>query len=55
MIYFVSFIFVLGNSILQFGLGSELNYSTCMAAEFLCLSTYALTKVVCCWLLLNIL
>ncbi|KAL5878633.1 hypothetical protein ACKVWH_007799 [Pyricularia oryzae] len=45
MIYFVSFIFVLGNSILQFGLGSELNYSTCMAAEFLCLSTYALTKV----------
>ncbi|KAI6350911.1 hypothetical protein MCOR25_010294 [Pyricularia grisea] len=45
MIYFVSFLFVLGNSILQFGLGSELNYSTCMAAEFLCLSTYALTKV----------
>ncbi|TLS24642.1 hypothetical protein PpBr36_08318, partial [Pyricularia pennisetigena] len=45
MIYVVSLLFVLGNSILQFGLGSELNYSTCMAAEFLCLSTYALTKV----------
>ncbi|TLD23874.1 hypothetical protein PspLS_06477 [Pyricularia sp. CBS 133598] len=44
-IYFMSFTFVFGSSILQFGFGSELNYATCSAATFLCLGAYVATKV----------
>lgn len=45
-IYTMSFTFVFGSSILQFGFGSELNYATCSAATFLCLGAYVATKVV---------
>ncbi|KAI7924607.1 hypothetical protein M0657_001033 [Pyricularia oryzae] len=41
----MSFTFVFGSSILQFGFGSELNYATCSAATFLCLGAYVATKV----------
>ncbi|TLS27631.1 hypothetical protein PpBr36_04337 [Pyricularia pennisetigena] len=44
-IYFTSFTFVFGSSVLQFGFGSELNYATCSAATFLCLGAYVATKV----------
>ncbi|KAI6374675.1 hypothetical protein MCOR25_003138 [Pyricularia grisea] len=44
-IYFMSFSFVFGSSILQFGFGSELNYATCSTTTFLCLGAYVATKV----------
>lgn len=45
IIYAMSFAFVLGSSILQFGSGSDLNYDTCSATIILCLSAYVATKV----------
>ncbi|OLN87667.1 hypothetical protein CCHL11_05618 [Colletotrichum chlorophyti] len=45
MIYFFSFLFVFGTSILQFGFGTDLNFETCSAATFFCLGAYVSTKV----------
>ncbi|WDK18616.1 hypothetical protein CGRA01v4_09901 [Colletotrichum graminicola] len=44
LIYFFSFVFVFGTSILQFGYGADLNFHTCSAATFFCLAGYVSTK-----------
>ncbi|KAF6788147.1 hypothetical protein CSOJ01_15091 [Colletotrichum sojae] len=45
-IYFFSFLFVFGTSILQFGFGTDLNYETCSAATLFCLGAYVSTKFI---------
>ncbi|KAK1566307.1 uncharacterized protein LY79DRAFT_680877 [Colletotrichum navitas] len=44
LIYFFSFVFVFGTSIIQFGYGADLNFHTCSAATFFCLGGYVTTK-----------
>ncbi|EFQ30368.1 uncharacterized protein GLRG_05512 [Colletotrichum graminicola M1.001] len=46
LIYFFSFVFVFGTSILQFGYGADLNFHTCSAATFFCLAGYVSTKFI---------
>ncbi|WYZ43148.1 hypothetical protein EsH8_VI_000847 [Colletotrichum jinshuiense] len=46
LIYFFSFLFVFGTSILQFGFGTDLNFDTCSAATLFCLGAYVLTKFI---------
>ncbi|OHF02070.1 hypothetical protein CORC01_02649 [Colletotrichum orchidophilum] len=45
-IYFFSFLFVFGTSILQFGFGADLNFDTCSAATLFCLGAYVSTKFI---------
>ncbi|TEA13896.1 hypothetical protein C8034_v003838 [Colletotrichum sidae] len=45
-IYFFSFLFVFGTSILQFGFGTDLNFETCSASTLFCLGAYVSTKLV---------
>ncbi|KAG7046685.1 hypothetical protein JMJ77_0014910 [Colletotrichum scovillei] len=46
LIYFFSFLFVFGTSILQFGFGADLNFDTCSAATLFCLGAYVSTKFI---------
>ncbi|KAK2042160.1 hypothetical protein LZ31DRAFT_624395 [Colletotrichum somersetense] len=46
LIYFSSFLFVFGTSILQFGYGADLNFHTCSVATFFCLGGYVTTKFI---------
>ncbi|OHW89922.1 hypothetical protein CSPAE12_11513 [Colletotrichum incanum] len=46
LIYFFSFLFVFGTSILQFGFGADLNFHTCSAATLFCLGAYVTTKFI---------
>ncbi|KAK2007241.1 hypothetical protein LZ32DRAFT_58446 [Colletotrichum eremochloae] len=46
LIYFFSFLFVFGTSIIQFGYGADLNFHTCSAATFFCLGGYVATKFI---------
>ncbi|TDZ14067.1 hypothetical protein C8035_v002949 [Colletotrichum spinosum] len=45
-IYFFSFLFVFGTSILQFGFGTDLNFETCSASTLFCLGAYVSTKFI---------
>ncbi|GKT90093.1 hypothetical protein Ct61P_07943 [Colletotrichum tofieldiae] len=45
LIYFFSFLFVFGTSILQFGFGADLNFHTCSAATLFCLGARLKSKL----------